>query len=260
MLTIENIRQSNPVILNVANFVTPQRVADAINFYGGSPIMFTDADEAQDLMAIAQALVINLGTTNTGDLAAGAQAGQVANQKGLPVVIDPVAISATKLRQGNFKTLTEQVQPTLIRGNAGEIAYLAGESWQANGIDAGQGSGDLASLAQAAAKKQDCLVVLSGPSDFITDGKNTWRVDNGHPAFQTNVGSGDMLDGLLGVVLALSHDLTDIARTVATFSIAGEIAGQAFSNQPASFMVEVFNQLANLTDEVIDQHLKMTAL
>ncbi|MDF7626458.1 hydroxyethylthiazole kinase [Lactobacillaceae bacterium L1_55_11] len=260
MLTIENIRQHNPVILNVANFVTPQRVADAINFYGGSPIMFTDADEAQDLMAIAKALVINLGTTNAGDLAAGAKAGQVANQKGLTVVIDPVAVSATKLRQENFKVLTNQVRPTLIRGNAGEIAYLAGENWQANGIDAGQGSGDLTTLAEAAAKKQDCLVVLSGPSDFISDGETTWRVDNGHPAFQTNVGSGDMLDGLLGVVLALSHDLTDIARTVATFSIAGELAGHTFSQQPASFMVEVFNQLANLTDEVIDQHLKMTAL
>ncbi|MEJ6401136.1 hydroxyethylthiazole kinase [Nicoliella lavandulae] len=257
MLTIKSIRETNPVILNVANMVTPQHVADAINFYGGSPIMFTDEREAAGLTNISSGVVFNMGSTNEATLRNVIASGKVANKRGIPVVIDPVAIGATELRQDNFARAAEAVAFDVIRGNAGEIAYLANVNWQANGIDAGNGDGDVVAIAKKAAHRYHCWVVLSGVKDIVTDGETTYCVDNGHPYFQTNVGSGDMLDGILATAIATEHGLKALVRATATFSIAGELAGEKYPNQPASFFVELYNQLATITDEVIDTRMKI---
>ncbi|MHA8111456.1 hydroxyethylthiazole kinase [Lactobacillaceae bacterium Melli_B4] len=257
MLTIKKIRETNPVILNVANMVTPQHVADAINFYGGSPIMFTDEREAEALTNIASGVVFNMGSTNDDTVKNIIASGKVANKRGIPVVIDPVAIGATELRQNNFELVADQVNFDVIRGNASEIAYLANVNWQAKGIDAGDGSGDVAVIAEKVATKYKCWVVLSGEHDIVTDGKDTYVVNNGHPYFQTNVGSGDMLDGIIATAIATQPDLKALARSVATFSIAGEIAGDKYPNRPATFFTEVFNQLATLDDEMIDSRIKI---
>ncbi|MBW1606282.1 hydroxyethylthiazole kinase [Lactobacillus sp. Sy-1] len=260
MLTTNSIRKTNPVILNVANMVTPQHVADAINFYGGSPIMFTDEREAAALTNISSGVVFNMGSTNEDTLRNVIASGKVANKRGIPVVIDPVAIGATELRQANFARAAKEVNFNVIRGNAGEIAYLANVNWAANGIDAGNGDADIATIAQKVAKKYDCWVVLSGEQDIVTDGETTYCVDNGHPYFQTNVGSGDMLDGILATAIAVENDLKALVRATATFSIAGEIAGEKYPTQPASFFVELFNQLATITDDDIDTRMKIHQL
>ncbi|UQS85993.1 hydroxyethylthiazole kinase (plasmid) [Nicoliella spurrieriana] len=260
MLTIDSIRKTNPVILNVANMVTPQHVADAINFYGGSPIMFTDEREAKELTNIASGVVFNMGSTNESTLRNVLASGKVANKRGIPVVIDPVAVGVTELRQANFKRTADEVHFDVIRGNAGEIAYLANVNWQVNGIDAGNGSGDVVAIAKQVAQKYDCWVVLSGPRDIVTDGNITYSVDNGHPYFQTNVGSGDMLDGILATAISVENNLKALVRATATFSIAGELAGEEYPHQPASFFVELFNQLATISDDEIDTKMKIHQL
>lgn len=75
------LRQKNPIVLNIANTVTQQHVADAINFLGASPIMFSDVREAEDLLNISNSLVINLGTPTDSLLQRAIVAGQYANKK-----------------------------------------------------------------------------------------------------------------------------------------------------------------------------------
>ena len=62
MSILEKIQEKQPLILNLANFVTPQRVADAISFAGGSPLMTAEISESETLVEIADAVVVNIGS------------------------------------------------------------------------------------------------------------------------------------------------------------------------------------------------------
>ncbi|CAI2551409.1 Hydroxyethylthiazole kinase [Apilactobacillus kunkeei] len=258
MTTIKQIRENSPIILNISNMVTPQHVADAINFIGASPIMFDDIKEASDLVNISNALVINMGSSNDADVEKSISAGKYANQKGIPVVIDPVAIGASKLRQNNFAKVAKEVKFEGVRGNAGELAFLADIEWNAQGIDAGNGDGDLHQIAETVAKKFDCITLLSGVTDVISDGSKTVEVKNGHHYFAVNVGCGDMLDGILGACLAVDNSLDSAVLASSILSIAGEIAGGITDNLPYSFLSTVFNTLYQLTDEEINEFQKLS--
>ncbi|CAH1851309.1 hydroxyethylthiazole kinase [Convivina intestini] len=258
MLSINTVRQQNPIVLNISNTVTQQRVADAISFFGGSPIMFTDIEETKDLLSIAQALVINLGSVNEHSLSQAIEAGQVANRLGIPVVVDPVAVAVTKVRRQAFQQLSAAVNFTAIRGNAGELAYLAEIDWHSQGIDAGQGDlSQLSLIAQKVAQRYHTFSVLTGPTDYISDGNIVQTVANGHPYFQTNVGSGDMLDGILGVALAIENSLNSLSWATGIFGLAGELAGKETPSQPANFIPAVLNQLHQLDDVTIQKQVKL---
>lgn len=256
-LTIEKIRTTNPIILNVANMVTPQHVADTINFIGGSPIMFTDPREAGDLTGISNALVLNLGSTNPEEFKSVISSGREANKKGIPVVVDPVAIGASKIRDTNFKLLSESVKIDAIRGNISEIAHIADVAWASKGIDAGQDSGDKIAIAKTAATKTGAFIIISGEQDIVTDGHSVFIIQNGNPQFATNVGAGDMLDGIIGVALATEFNLASCAFGTALLSVAGEIAAQEYPNQPYSFFNAVFDTLAQLDDTTFQKYAKI---
>ncbi|WP_105956987.1 hydroxyethylthiazole kinase [Apilactobacillus quenuiae] len=253
---IKKLRKANPVVLNIANMVTPQHVADAINFIGASPIMFNDKREAKDLVNISDALVINLGSNSKVTIDQAIFAGKEANHKKIPIVLDPVAIAASKLRQDNFKYINDNIKINVLRGNAGEIAFIAGVEWDAKGIDAGNGKGSLQSIAEKAARKLNAIVVLSGPSDIVTDGETTYEIDNGNHFFALNVGCGDMLDGIIGAFMGIESSISSVVMATKLFSIVGEIAA-AKINEPYMFLGSFFDNLYKVSDQEVAKKEKV---
>ena len=90
-------------------------------------------------------------------------------------------------RQETVRQLLAEVKFALIRGNAGELAAIAGEDWQAKGVDAGQGKRNLQKVAQRVAQRYDCTVLISGEIDIISDGQQTATVHNGTLLFQKSL-------------------------------------------------------------------------
>jgi Hydroxyethylthiazole kinase, sugar kinase family len=117
--------------------------------------------------------------------------------------------------------------------------------WQAKGIDAGQGSGDLVTIAQTCARKHHCVVILSGPTDVITDGQRTVQVDNGTPLFQTHVGSGDMLSSIVAAFCAVEPDTFEAAQTAClVFAAIGQrVAGTAERMGAGTFITKLMDAL-----------------
>ena len=94
-------------------------------------------------------------------------AGKTANSIGIPVVLDPVGVGATRYRQETVRQLLAEVKFALIRGNAGELAEIAGADWQAKGVDAGQGKTNLQEVAKHVAQRYNCTVLISGELSLI---------------------------------------------------------------------------------------------
>ncbi|WP_137596830.1 hydroxyethylthiazole kinase [Paucilactobacillus kaifaensis] len=259
---LDQLRQENPIVFNISNFVTVQDVANGINSIGASPIMSEEVKEAEELVQMSAAVALNLGAFTTQQIQQIRTVGQLANQYQKPLILDPVAVGAVKYRQNVVTGLLNDFQADIIRGNAGEIAALAGVDWHAKGIDAGSGEYDIASIAKLCAQKQQCVVILSGPIDVISDGKQVVKISNGTPLFQLHVGSGDMLTSIVGAFAAVSTDYFEVAQSAcAVFATTGQLVAKHLNEElPGSFAVKLLDKLHLITVEQIQQSLQMEVI
>ncbi len=115
---LNTLRDHNPIVFNIANFVTVQDVANGLNALGASPIMSAEVQEAETMVQIAGAVCINLGTLTTTQIDQMRVVGKLANQYHKPVVLDPVAVGAVPYRKEVALALLSDFQVDVIRGNA----------------------------------------------------------------------------------------------------------------------------------------------
>lgn len=250
---LKKVRDVNPLVHNITNVVVTNFTANGLLALGASPVMANAPQEVADMARIAGALVLNIGTLNEMQIEAMLIAGRAANEKGIPVIFDPVGAGATPYRTETARTIVRELKVAVIRGNAAEVANVIGEQWAIKGVDAGEGSGDVVELAQKAAKQLQSIVVITGKTDVITDGERTYLVHNGHPILTKVTGTGCLLTAVIGAFAAAGTDPLEAA--VAALVSYGVAAQMAWYNQgeqgPGSFQVEFLNQLAKVSaDEV----------
>ena len=257
---LEKLREKSPLIHNITNIVVANYVANGLLSIGVSPIMSSASEEMDELPTICQSLVINIGRLTAMQIKAMIIAGKSANQNNTPVVLDPVGVGATTFRQETIKTLLHEIKFDLIRGNAGEIAYLAQVNWNAKGVDAGNGEADLSQIAKDVAIKYDCVVAISGEIDYISDGQQVAKIDNGTTLFPKITGSGCLLSAVCGAFLTLDDNNFDLTVSACTaYAIAGEVAQQNLNeNQTGQFYIGLLDSLASINDETVQKYAKVS--
>ena len=107
----------------LTNYVAADFTANALLAIGAKPAMVEEPSEAVDLAAKADAVLINLGTVHPRQ--AEAMRAAVKGMGTVPWVLDPVACHMLTYRGELAKEFVLR-NPTLIRGNHAEIAYLMG--------------------------------------------------------------------------------------------------------------------------------------
>lgn len=252
MKLIEEIRTNNPLIHNITNIVVANDSANGLLALGASPFMSSALGEMQEVAALASATVLNLGTITDELYEAMVMVGQEMNRLGKVVVVDPVGCGATTYRKETTEALLQAVRPTLIRGNAGEIATLAEVPWAAKGVDSGEGSGNLDEIAEIVARKYQCLVALSGATDVITDGQTTYRLTNGTPYFEKMTGAGCLLSCVCGAFLTQESSLTSLLFACGMYAICGERVAKSLPQvQVGTFRKELLDQLSVITSKEV---------
>jgi hydroxyethylthiazole kinase len=253
MSYLAKVRESNPLIHNITNIVVANFSANGLLALGASPFMADAHEEVIDIAAMSSAVVLNIGTLNDYAIQSMLLAGKSANKHGVPLVLDPVGAGATSYRTAVTQKLVNEMQITALRGNVAEVANVIGESWSIKGVDAGEGEGDVVLLAEAAARKLSCVVIITGKDDVITNGKNTYIASNGHPILTKVTGTGCLLSAVVGAFLAVSGgaSLEAAVEALSFYGVAAEIAAELTTGQgPGSFQVEFLNQLTWVTPEV----------
>ncbi|MFH1093699.1 MAG: hydroxyethylthiazole kinase, partial [Candidatus Omnitrophota bacterium] len=132
---LERVRKEKPVIHHLTNWVTIYDCANVVKVFGASPVMAHAPEEVAQMSGIASALVLNIGTLTLDLIKAMKIAAQSANKKSIPVVLDACGAGATDLRDQSCFELMDQCRIDIIKGNASEIARLAGESVKTKGVD-----------------------------------------------------------------------------------------------------------------------------
>lgn len=257
--TLARLRQQQPLVHHLTNWVTIYDCAQVVKVLGGSPVMAHAREEVAQMAGLASALVLNIGTLTPELVEAMLLAAQAANAKGIPVVLDACGAGATTLRdEASFKLL-EKARIDILKGNASEIARLSGAPVQTKGVDAAAVDLDLGDMARTLAQLLQLVVVVTGQTDIIAGPEKLYRVSNGHTLMAHVVGTGCMATSLIGAFAAMEPDLAAAAAAaLVCFGVAAEVAApQALG--PATFKEKLFDALYNLDEATLREKMHLTA-
>ena len=257
---LARIRREKPLIHHITNLVVMNDTANVTLHVGALPVMAHAVEEVAETTRTAQALVLNLGTPTASRVEAMFVAGREANRAGIPIVMDPVGAGATPFRTQTGLRLLETLRVAVVRGNAGEIGSLSGAGGRVRGVESVAGGGNPVTLARDAASAWDAVVTISGKQDVVSDGAQTWGVDNGHPWLTTLTGTGCMATTLIAAFAAVERDyLLAALGGMACLGLAAELAaGRA--GGPASFKVALFDRLYHLSPEQLAAGARLVRL
>ena len=230
--------------------------ANALLAIGASPVMAHAPEELEEMLRIANALVINIGTLDNGWIHSMETAIDIAKKMNKPVILDPVGAGATKYRTKTALRLLDIGNVNVLRGNFSEIQSLVGEG-NTKGVDAAYYDKGIAKeIAVTAAQRFDTTVALTGPVDYVTDGKREYGVENGTPLLAKVTGTGCMVTSIIGAFLAVDEPLRAAVSGLVTFEIAAEMAEKE-SPYPGTFHMKIYDWLYQIYKEIIEKNARV---
>lgn len=235
--TLTQIKTKNPLTHCITNSVTINDCANAVLAIGGSPFMAEDAEELEEVVTIADALVINIGKLSKEQINSMNISAKVANDTDTPIVLDPVGVGVTQLRNQTTLDLINNYKITAIRGNISEIKAIAkligviNQNNAAKGVDVNiddiiteENLAANGKIIKEVANKLDTTVLASGPIDILSDGETTIAIDNGDDMMPLITGSGCMLSSIVGSCVGGSSPLEGSLVAILAMNLAGEKA------------------------------------
>jgi hydroxyethylthiazole kinase len=251
--TLRTLRDRKPLVHQITNYVVMNETANATLALGALPVMAHAGEEVEEMVRLASALVLNIGTLSEHWVESMLLAGVAANGRGIPVVLDPVGVGATEYRTTTARRILDLVDVTVLRGNAGEVATLVGAQAEVRGVESISTGLAPAELAQEAARRLGVIASVTGPVDHVSDGERVLSVANGHELLATVTGTGCMSSAITGCFLAgkPGEPLEAAAEALAAFGVAAEDAA-AGAGGPGTFHARLYDALYALDVVALD--------
>lgn len=254
---LKTIREKKPIIHQITNYVTVQDCANIVLAMGGSPIMADAENELEDIVRLSNALVINIGTLNDRTRSSMFIASHIAQNSGIPIILDPVGSGASSYRTNTVQNLISHVVPTVIRGNLSEIRSVAQLSSHTLGVDSAGSDGaeqveETKEIACNLSRKLGCIVAITGKVDIVSDGASIASIANGHPTLTLITGTGCMSTAMIGTCSAVTEDYFSATVTALLgMGIAGELA--SVQSGLGSFHAALFDHVSTLDGALLMQ-------
>ena len=248
--SLSAIQEAEPLVQHLTNEVTKNDLAN-ITLHGGAlPVMADAPAEAPEMAELAGAILLNTGRMSDSNIDALHNAGQAANELGVPVVLDPVGVGATPTRTEVVESLLETVEFTAIKGNYGEISALAGVEAEVKGVESVGEYDEIADTARALAGSAGAAVVASGKTDVVASADAAYCVETGHEMMGEVVGTGCMLGSTVATFCGgVSDSLSAALHATLSFGLVGEQAADIAHNGPASYRTNFLDSVWNFTPE-----------
>jgi len=229
---IARVTQARPRVHCLTNTVAQNITANMLLAFGAVPSMASHPGEVAAVAGGAAAILINLGTISPEGERAIPKLLEVARQRAIPLVLDPVFVELSPLRL----ELAQQVlrlPGVTVRGNATEMAALAAVMSRAG----------------------DVLRVTTGKVDRIEGERRVLTVGHGHELMTRVTGLGCASSALVAACRAVEPE-ADLAAAAAltAYGIAGEIAAER-AQGPGSFAMHLIDALAGLGEATLAERM-----
>ena len=253
----EKVKETKPLVHCITNPISIHQCANTVLAVGARPIMAEHPDEVEEITATAKALLLNLGNITDVRMESMLRSGRTAKKYQIPVILDAVGAACSRLRKAFATELLSGGIPTVVKGNYSDIQALYRETYAASGVDAEDSLTEeqIRPTAAALAKRDRCIVLATGKTDLITDGKQMIFVKNGTPMLTTVTGTGCMLGALCASYLTAGKGLYGAAAACGVLGICGELAETGKGS--GSFMVSLMDHLSTMSREELERNLDM---
>jgi hydroxyethylthiazole kinase len=253
--TLRELRERKPLVHHITNYVVMNETANATLALGALPVMAHAPEEVEEMASLASALVLNIGTLSEHWIEAMLLAGRATTA---PIVLDPVGAGATGFRTETAMRLLDELDVAVVRGNAAEIAILAGREAEIRGVESIGANDSPAELARVAANALGTIAAVTGPTDHVSNGQGVIAVANGHELLGTVSGTGCMATAITGAFVAVKpHEpLQAAAEALVAFGVAGEDAARD-AKGPGTFHAALYDALYNLDPATLDERARV---
>ncbi|MCR3757975.1 hydroxyethylthiazole kinase [Clostridium felsineum] len=264
---LQKVRNLNPLIHNITNYVTANDCANILLACGASPIMADDIEEVEEITSICSGLNINIGTLNQRTIPAMIKAGKKANKLGHPVILDPVGVGASKLRCDTALKLIEEVKFTAIRGNISEIKVLALGKGSTKGVDADiedkisdSNLHTAIKFAKEFSEKVGAVIAITGPIDIVADKNKAYVIRNGNVSMSKITGTGCMVTAMTSAYISANKDnfLEAVAASISAMGLCGELAHSRLKERDGNVTYRnyIIDEVFNLTGDKLEKGAK----
>lgn len=255
---ILHVRNTAPLVHSITNYVVMNNTANALLAAGASPIMAHAHAEMEDMVRIAGALVVNIGTLDEYWVESMRLAIKQAEALQKPWVLDPVGAGATPYRNEVLKELITDFHPSVIRGNASEIMALANTSSKTKGVDSTNKTDEAVDAAAHIFNTTGSIVCISGATDVISFNNESVSLSNGSPLMARVTGMGCTATALIGAFCAAAPQSLFLATVsaMALMGVAGEIAAEQ-SKGPGTMQMNFLDVLSTLSEDEFSRRLKI---
>lgn len=240
-IALKELRNTKPLVLNLTNYVTMEYMANVLLALGAAPIMSMCDAELEELVQISSCVNINIGTLDDAFINRCNLAIELAKKYQKPIILDPVGAGATAIRTKTAINFAQHA--SIIRGNASEIMALAHIHQKTLGVESTHSTTDAKESAMAIANQYGCSVVVSGPTDYITDGKNDFTVPFGSALMSKITGMGCSLTAVLAAFRGISIDAFESSKLATLyFGLSGQLTEKE-STSPGSYRIAFIDNL-----------------
>ncbi len=254
----KNVKDRRPLIHCITNPISINQCANTILAVGARPIMAEHPLEVEDITKTASALMLNIANITDARMQSIRLSAMTAKQMKIPFVLDAVGIACSSLRREYTLGLLKDTVPDMIKGNYSEICALADEAYRSSGVDADRNTTGQMTInaALSAARLYNTVILASGGTDIITDGRDVILVHNGTPKLGTVTGTGCMLGALTAAYLSAAEGdcVTAALAACGVLGVCGELAERYNGN--GSFFVGLMDELSLLTDKELEDRLR----
>lgn len=238
---INSIKKRKPLILNLTNYVTMEFMANSLLALGAAPLMSHCDKELFELIDIADAININIGTLDSPFIARIQGALTYLKQRNKPRILDPVGAGASSIRTRIAREFLSQID--IVRGNASEINALVNDNEKTLGVESLSTTEKAEETAILLAKKYGITVIVSGPTDLITNGKEKITLTSGSPIMTLVTGMGCTLSAVIAAFNAVMTDAYEASKTaVLYYGLCGTLAANK-TTFPGSFSRRFIDEL-----------------
>lgn len=243
---LEKLRKESPLIHCITHPIAINDCANMVLAFGARPIMAEHPGEAAGITRQAKALGVSLGNVTESRLMAIRISGRTAYENHIPCIMDLAGVASSPLRQDFARDFIRECHPAVLKGNASEIRALAQEIQLNCGVDVQKEDaiskdtiGRAAENARKLARRARCVVLVSGKIDLVTDGGQTWRIDNGNEQMSRITGTGCMLNVIAAACLSAGAPLDACIAAAAGFGICAEATDKGAG--PGTFRMQLLD-------------------
>lgn len=252
--TFNRLMEETHTIHSIVSPLIANDVANVLLSLNQSPFMAEYYRETYEITKDSDALLVNLGTLNETKLKGIKEALKSDKDNEVPIILDPVGASATKIRLDASLYYLNNYPINILKGNYSELFSIHHKKLSTKGVDSDNiNKEEIIKISKELSTMYNIIVVATGKEDIISFKDETLILKNGSEYLSKVTGTGCILGAIIAACSSFEISMEAIALAVSIMNISAERASK--SKGMASFKLSLLDEISLISKEKIKERI-----